>query len=56
MESFVIIEIGMNNIDILVIGFVKSTVTSFNLQSQVGIKYIMNNVNISHIKYLYICN
>ena len=46
MESFENIKIGINNIDLLVNGFVKFTVASFIHQSQVGIKYIPNNIHV----------
>ena len=46
MESSDNIKIGINNIDFLVIGFVKFAVASFIHQSQVGIKYILNNIHV----------
>ena len=49
MESFESIKIGINNIDLLVIRFVKFTVDSFIHRSQAGIKYILTNFKISHI-------
>ena len=49
MESFENTKIMINNIDLLVIRFAKSTVTSFIHQSQVEVKYILNSFNISHI-------
>ena len=51
MESFENIKIGTNDIDLVVIRFVKSTVDSFIHRSQVGIKYILNNFNISPKKF-----
>ena len=55
MESFENIKIGINNIHLLVITFVKSTVASqFIHQSYVDIKYILNNFNISRIINVYI--
>ena len=55
MESFENIKIGINNIDLLVITFVKPTVASqFIHQSYVEIKYILNNFNISCIINVYI--
>ena len=51
MERFENIKIGINDIDLLVIRFVKSTVDSFIHQSQVGIKHILNNFDISPRKF-----
>ena len=56
MESFENIKIGINNIDLLVIRFVKFTVASFIHRFQVGIKYNLNNFNISCIINVYIRN
>ena len=46
MESSENIKIGINNIDLLVVEFVKFSVASFIHQSQVGIKYILNNIHV----------
>ena len=56
MERLENIKIGTNNIDLLVITFVKSTVASLIHRSQVGIKYNLNNFTISCIINVYINN
>ena len=47
MERFENIKIGINDIDLFVIRFVRSTVDSFIHRSQVGIKHILNNFDVS---------
>ena len=54
MKSFENIKTEINNTDLIVIRFVKSTVAWFIHWSQVGIKYILNNFNISGIINVYI--
>ena len=56
MESLGSIKFEINKIDLLVIGFVKSTVASFIQRSHIGIKYILNKFNISRIINVYIRN
>ena len=56
MKSFENMKNGINNIDLSVIRFAKSTIAPFIHRSQVGVKYILNNSNISRIINVYIRN
>ena len=53
MESFENIKIGINDIDLLVIDYVKSTVATYNHRSRVGIKYPEQFQYLKHNKRLH---